>query len=145
MILIAFKNGLSDEVIKPRTISNISLAPTLSYFGNKIEVKLDGIWLKQDKIIFSHGKTVNIYNLCKINLQNYVGNSDLVLGNSLFGAVRLIKNADVDKRKYSGCATEFDAKETFSFLTDGFGKNCIWFLEQIWVLLYMLITRKEIF
>ena len=97
MILIVFKNGLSDEVIKPRTISNISLAPTLSYFGNKIEVKLDGIWLKQDKIIFSHGKTVNIYNLYKINLQNYVGNSDLVLGNSLFGAVRLIKNADVDK------------------------------------------------
>ena len=131
MILIVFKNGLSVEVIKPRTTSNISLAPTLSYFGNKIEVKLDGIWLKQDKIIFSHGKTVNIYNLYKIKLQNYVGNSDLVLGNSLFGAVRLIKNADVDKYKYSGCAMKFDAKETFSFLTDGFGKNCIWFLEQI--------------
>ena len=41
MILIVFKNGLSVEVIKPRTTSNISLAPTLSYFGNKIEVKLD--------------------------------------------------------------------------------------------------------
>ena len=31
-----------------------SLAPVLSYIGNKTRVKFDGICLKQDKITFTH-------------------------------------------------------------------------------------------
>ena len=45
-----------------------SLAPVLSYIGNKTRVKFDGICLKQDKIIFTHWKTVNIYFVYEINL-----------------------------------------------------------------------------
>ena len=45
-----------------------SLAPVLSYIGNKTRVKFDGICLKQDKITFTHWKTVNIYFVYEINL-----------------------------------------------------------------------------
>ena len=48
---------------------------------------------------------------------------DFTLGNSLFGAVKLTKNADFDKYKYSGYGIGFDAHGNFS-LSDGseFGK-----------------------
>ena len=32
---------------------------------------------------------------------NYVGSNDPTLGNSLFGAVKLVKEADTDENKYS--------------------------------------------
>ena len=67
--------------------------------------------LKQDKITFTHGKTVNIYIIYEINLLNYVDNSDPTLGNSLFGAAKLVKNADIDKYKYSGYGIGYDTKE----------------------------------
>ena len=62
MILKIFQNGslkgLSDEIIKT---PNNSLAPGLSFFGNKIRVKFVGSCLKQDKLTFTHGTIVNIY------------------------------------------------------------------------------------
>ena len=48
--------GLSDENINPPTTSDNSLAPALSYFDNKIKVKLNGSCLKQDKITITHEK-----------------------------------------------------------------------------------------
>ena len=54
--------GLYVNAIKPPSTSNNSLAPTLNYYyPSKIRVKFTGSCLKQDKIIFNHGKVVNIY------------------------------------------------------------------------------------
>lgn len=39
----------------------------------------------------------------------------MILGNSLFGAVRENKNANPDKYVYSGYGTGFDARSAFSF------------------------------
>ena len=110
--------GSSDEVIKPPKTSDSSLAPALSYIGNKTRRRFDGGCLKQDKITFTNEKTVNIYIVYEINLWNYIDSSDPTLGNSLFGAVRLVKNADFDKYKYSGYDIGFDKirKELFHFL-----------------------------
>ena len=44
----------------------------------------------------------------------------------MFGAVSLIKNADIDKYKYSGYGIGFDREGEFSF-GNGFGRNCIIF------------------
>ena len=54
---------------------------------------------------------------------NYVDSSDPTLGNSLISAVKLVKNADIDKCKYSGYGTGFAMKGTFSFSAGGFGKK----------------------
>ena len=40
-----------------------------------------------------------------------------------FGAVKLTKNADVDKYKYSGYGIKFDEEGTSSFCSGGFGCN----------------------
>ena len=64
----------------------------------------------------------------EINLwANYDG-TDFPLGNSLFGAVRLTKNADPNKYYYSGYGTGFGTQGKFS-LSDvsGFGRNVIIF------------------
>ena len=57
----------------------------------------------------------------------YVDSSDPTLENTLFGAVKLVKNLDINKCKYSGYDIGFDMKETFSFPSCGFGKNVVIF------------------
>ena len=51
---------LSNEIIKP---PDNTLALTVKYSGKRIYVKFNGSCLKQEKITFNHGKTVNIYTL----------------------------------------------------------------------------------
>ena len=53
--------GLPDESINPPTTSDNSLAPTLSYFGNKTRLKFYGSCLKQGKVTFTQGIIVIIY------------------------------------------------------------------------------------
>ena len=54
-------------------------------------------------------------------------NTDFTLNNGFFRSVKLNKNADLDKYKYSGYAIGFDSRSEFS-LTDGsVGKNIIIF------------------
>ena len=49
--------GLSDESIKPRSTSDNSLTPTISYYNaHKIREKFTGSCLKQDKITYTHKK-----------------------------------------------------------------------------------------
>ena len=57
-----------------------------------------------------------------INMSNY-----LTLGNCLFGAVTLTKNAEIDKYKYSGYGIRFDRHGSFSSPSIGFGRNVIVF------------------
>ena len=52
---------------------------------------------------------------------------DPTLRISLFGAVKLVKNADIDKYKYSGYGVGLDMRETFGFPTTGIGQNVIIF------------------
>ena len=61
---------LSDEIIKPPTTSDKSLAPALSYIGNKTRVKFVGSCLKQDKITFTHGKTVSIHIVSEVSVSD---------------------------------------------------------------------------
>ena len=45
---------LSDEKIKPAATSDSNLPPIIKYYNIKSQVKFDGSYLKQDKVIFSH-------------------------------------------------------------------------------------------
>ena len=42
------------------------LNPSLDYVGTRIRVKVNGDSLKQEKITFNHGETVNIYIVYEI-------------------------------------------------------------------------------
>ena len=100
--------------------------------------------LKQDKITFSHGKTVTIYVVYEINLWNHVGISDPTPGNSLFGAVKLMKSADIGKCRYSGYGIGFDTKGTFSFPNGGSGKNVIIFTVDMSSSIHVDNKKKDI-
>ena len=54
-------------------------------------------------------------------------NTYFTLGNCLFGSVKLTKNADLDKYKYTGYSIQFDSRSVFSFTDGSFGKNIIFF------------------
>ena len=117
--------GLSDESLDSVTASNYKITPELSFYDTKTSVEFNGSCLKQDKVIFNHGKIVNIYIVYEIS-QNYSISSYPTLENCLFGAVSLIKNADIDNYKYSGYGVGFDRHGEFSF-GNGLGKNCMIF------------------
>ena len=103
--------GLSAESIKlPTTSDNI---PELSYYGTKKWVKFTGSCLKQPKISYTLGKVANIYIVCELGASIRHIN-DLTLKYCLFGAVTLIKNADIDKCCYSGYWIGFDRRTSWS-------------------------------
>ena len=78
--------GLSDESITPPTTSDNIFTPALSYYSTKIRLKFTGSGLKQDKITYTHGKTVNIYTIYELSASGSF-NNDPTLKNCLFGAV----------------------------------------------------------
>ena len=120
---------MSDESIKPPSTSNKVFNLLIDYFGTKIRVKFNGDYLKQEKITFNHGKTVNIYIVYEIeksvNISSYP-----TLENCLFSAIELKKHVDVDLYKYSGYGIRFDRKGSYS-IGDDVGRNTIIFGADI--------------
>ena len=118
--------GMSNEAIKPPATSDNSLTLTLKYTGKIMYRNFNGSCLKQDKITFNNGKIVKIYIVSDFkSTLNY--NRDITVDNFLFGAVKLAKNADIDKYKYSGYGIRFDGCGTFSFPDGSFGQTLIFF------------------
>ena len=118
---------LSNENIDPR---NTTFSPSVNYVVNKIRVKFTGSCLKQsykiNRLIYTHGKVVNIYIVYEIGASSsHV--SDPTLKNCLFGAVTLTKNADIDKCGYFGYGIGLDRRGRFSFPGGGFGQNVLTF------------------
>ena len=112
--------GLSAESIKLPTASDNSLTPTLRFYGTKTRVKFVGNCLKQPKMLYTHGKIVNIYIVYKFGASSS-HNNDPTLKNSSFGEVTLTKNADIDKYGYFGDGIGFDRRSNFLFSGGGFG------------------------
>ena len=68
---------------------------------------------------------MNIYIAYEIT-SDYKDINYPTLENCLFGSVKLTKNADIDKYRYSGYGIKFDRETSFLFGND-FGKNVIIF------------------
>ena len=88
--------GLSAETIKPPSTPDNSLTPLIDYVGNKIRLKFSGNCLKQPKLQYTHGATVNICIVCELGASGSNGNNP-TLKSCLFGALTLTKNADIEK------------------------------------------------
>ena len=113
---------MPDEKINFIKTSDYGITPKLNYYGTKTRVEFNGICLKQDKIMYTHGKVVNIYIVYELTGSNSDDN-DPTAKNSLFGAGTLTKNADIDKDGYSGYGTGFDRRRNFSFPGTGLGQR----------------------
>ena len=100
--------------MKPPATSDNSLTPVLNYCCTKTRVKLTGSCLKQPKNSYTDKKAVNIYIVYELGASSS-HNNDPTLKNCLFGAVTLIKIADIDKYWYSGYVIGCDKRSSFSF------------------------------
>ena len=69
---------------------------------------------------------VNIYTVYEIT-DNFDDSNYPTLENCLFGSVKLTKNSDIDKYRYSGYGIGFDRKGFFSHPSGGTGRNVIIF------------------
>ena len=124
---------MSDESTKPPSTSNIGLNPeSIFFYNSKTQVKCVGSYLKQDKPMFDDSAVVNIYIAYEISLQTYRYDNYPELVNSLFGAIKLTKNPDIDKYRYSEYVTGFETHGSFS-LSDlsGFDKNVVMFVADM--------------
>ena len=104
----------------------INTQPSIPAYDNaRIKVKFNGDFLKQDKVTYNHGPIVNIYVVYR--LTPTTKDSSVTLQNCLLGTVKLKKNADIDKYKYSGYGIGFDSRGSFSNPSGGYGRNVIIF------------------
>ena len=77
-------------------------------------------------LTYDYGRKVNIYIVYELGASSS-NDSDPILKSCLFGAVTLIKNADIEKYGYSGYGIGFDRRSSFSFPGGGFGQNILFF------------------
>ena len=74
---------MSDKNITAPSATNNFLNPSLEYLGTKPRVRFSGSCLKQNAIIYNHGKSVNIYIFYEISKTDNTTSSDPTLGNCL--------------------------------------------------------------
>ena len=113
--------GLSNECLKVISTSSNTLTPSINYYGDK-QLKFTGSVLQQKAVTYNHKKVVNLYKVYEIT--NFHGKNNYpILTNALFGAVKLTKNGDIDKYKYSGYGIGFDGQGFYSHPSGGTGRN----------------------
>ena len=71
-------------------------------------------------------------------------NTELTLKDCLFGAVKLNKNTDTDKYKYSGYDIGFDSQSEFSLPDASIGKNVIIFGADMSSSVFTYNRKKDI-
>ena len=104
--------GLSTENIDPPTTS---LFPLINHVGNKIRVKFTGsCWKQSNKLTYTHGKVVNIYNVFESGASSSNAN-DPTQKKCLFGAVTLAKNVDIDIMDILAMELDLKEEEVFHF------------------------------
>ena len=82
--------------------------------------------MQQKTVTYSHKEIVNLYLVYEITNFHTI-DSYPTQTNALFGAVKLTKNADIDKYEYFGYGIGFDGHGSFSHPSGGDGKNVIIF------------------
>ena len=95
-------------------------------------VKLEGIFLKQDKVSFTDGNVLKVFIVYELDIWSRDLRTDLTLKYRVFGAVILNKNVDPDKYSYSEYCIGCDSRLFFLFSKFCFGKNVIYFGDVVY-------------
>ena len=132
---------MSEENIENITKSGSNFAPTFADHHVLPDINFNVHCLISN--IHIPKNVINIYisyslNPCLINL-----NKEFTLNNYLLGSVKLTKNADPYKYKYSLYGIGFDSRSEFLF-TDGSMEIVSLFLELISAHLRILIKKVKI-
>ena len=126
MEILALIRGISDESIENINKSGSNF--TATFVGHHLlpDMNFDGHGLIKSNISIPK-KVINLYISYTLGLQLRNLNTEFALGNCLFGSVKLTKNADLDKYKYTGYSIGLDSCSEFLFTDGSYGKNIIIF------------------
>ena len=117
---------MSEKNIENVTKSDSNFAPIFIDLNLLPDTNFNGHCLAKINISIPK-KVINLYISSKLNSQLRNLNTDFTLNNCLLGSVKLTKNADIDKYKYSGYSIGFDSRSEFLFTDGSYGKNVIIF------------------
>ena len=133
-------NGMSEENIENTTKSDSSFAPIFAHDHVLPHIDFNRHCLINNSISFLK-KVINLYISYILNpwLSNL--NKNFTLNNCLFGSVKVTKNADLDKYKYSCYGIGFD----FSFTNGSLGKKVISFRADMSSSVHIDNKNKDIF
>ena len=118
--------GLSEESVENITTSDSNFAQTLITYYPLPDIKFNGNCL----IINNNDPSldaVNLYIYYELDRRSRDLDTGFTLKNCLFGSVKLTKNADPDKYKYSSYGIGFDFRSEFSLSDGSYGKSVITF------------------
>ena len=121
---------MSEESIENITKSDSNFAPNFVDHDLLPDMNFNGHCLIKNNISIPN-KVINLYISYTLGPQLRNLNTDFRLGNCLFGSVKLTKNADLDKYKYTGYGIGFDSCLEFSLPGGTMGKNVIIFRVDI--------------
>ena len=115
---------MSDEKVIPPYTTSKAFSPKLAWYSSRIKLNVNGSCLKQEnKAAFSSKNMVNLFISYELDTWSRDLNTEFFLKDCLFGAVKLAKNANTDKYKYSGYDIRFDSQPAFSLPDRSLGKN----------------------
>ena len=119
--------GCQKIYIENITKSDSNFAPTFADHHLLPDINFNGHCLINN--IYIPKKVINVYTYISYTpyqqLRNL--NTGFTLADCLFESVKLTKNADLDKYKYSSYSIGFDSSSEFLFTDGSFGKNVIIF------------------
>ena len=116
---------MSDEKSVLTATSTDKSASKPVYDNARIKVRFNGDLLRQNQVTYNHGPIVNIYIVYETTPDTKTSN--ITPENCLFGVIKITKNADVDKYKYSRFGIGFDSRGSFSHPSGGNSTNVIVF------------------
>ena len=134
---------MSEENIETITKSDSNFGPIFVNHHLLPDINFNGHCLINN--ISIPKKVINLYTFYILNplLRNV--NRGLTLNNCLFGSVKLTKNADPDKHKYSGYGIGFVSLSEFLFTNGRMGKNVIIFGADMSSSVHVDNKGKDIF
>ena len=136
-------NGMSVENIENITESDSSFAPSFVDYHVLPDKKFNGHCLVKNNISIAK-QVINLFISYILGSQLRFLNTDFTLGNCLFGAVKLTKNANLDKCKYINYGIGFDSRPEFLLPDGSYGKNIIIFGADMSSSIHVDNKRKDI-
>ena len=122
-------NGISEENIENITKSGSNFTPTFVDHYLLTGMNINGHCLIK-RNIYILKKVINLYISYTLRPQLRNSNINFALGNCLFGSLKVNKNADLDKYKYTGHSIEFGRRSEFYLHMKTMEKTLL-FLELI--------------
>ena len=120
-------NYSRDSDMDAVSVATTSLPPLVD--NGRMSVRLEGAYFKQMRLLHrNNDNIVNIYIVYLIDPISNFRNTDYTVQNTLFGGVKITKNAtDTSKHKYEGYGTCFDEGGIFSKAGINNGRNVLIF------------------